>query len=89
LWGVREVASWLPAIDLASVGDPGHRDLPIPIIDGIDDAVVGDADPKVVTSRQLDRPWRSWLRTQRIDGRLDPITETAMQPTVGADGLGV
>jgi hypothetical protein len=71
------------------VGDPGHGDQTIPIIDGIDDAMVADADPKVVTSRQLDRPWRSWLRTQRVDGRPHPITETAVQPAVGADGLGV
>jgi hypothetical protein len=89
LWGVREVGSWLPAIDLTSVGDPGHHDLPIPIIDGIDDAMVADADPKVVTSRQPDRPWRSWLRPQPVDGRPDPISQTAMQPAVGADGLGV
>jgi hypothetical protein len=46
-----------------SVGDPGHRDLPIAVIDGIDDAMVADPDPKIVTSRQLDRPWWSWLRT--------------------------
>jgi hypothetical protein len=76
-------------IDLAPVGDPGHCDLPIPVIDGINDAMVADTDSKVVTSRELDRPRRSWLPTQRIDGLRYPIKETALQPAVGADGLGV
>jgi hypothetical protein len=71
------------------VGDPGHRDRPIAVIDGIDDAMVADPDPKIVMSRQLDRPRRSWLRTQCVDGRPYPITEIAIQPAVGADGLGV
>jgi len=71
------------------VGDPSHHDLPLLVIDGVDDAMVADANPKVVTARQLDRAWRAWFGTQRIDGCPYPITETAVQPAVGADGLGV
>lgn len=71
------------------MSDSGHCDLPIPIVDGVDDAMVADADPKVVTSRQLGRPWRWWLCTQSIDGRPDPITEAALEPAISADRLGV
>jgi hypothetical protein len=71
------------------VGDPGHDDLPISIIHRVDDPIVADSDPKVVTSRELGRPCRSRLRTQRIDGRPYTVPETAMQPAVGAAGFGM
>jgi hypothetical protein len=38
------------------VCDPGHQDHPIPIVDGIDNAMVADADATVVASGELDRP---------------------------------
>jgi hypothetical protein len=71
------------------VGDPGHDDLPISITDCVEDPIVADTDPKVVTSRELGRPRRSRVRAQRIDGRSYPIAETAMQSAVGADGVGM
>jgi hypothetical protein len=66
------------------VGNPDHKHQLALIVDRIDDPMmVADSNSEVVTAGQPRNSWWAWLLTEPIDGSLDPLAETTMQPFVG------
>lgn len=72
----------LAAVDLASAGNACDDHQTVGVINGIDDAVVADADPEVVSPGQLHGAPRPRIDTERVDRRFDPVTERTLQAPV-------
>ena len=60
-------------VHLASVPDPRDDDDPLGVVDGVDHAVVADADSVVVAPRQLRCTRRPWIERESVDSRLDTV----------------
>ena len=56
-------------------------DEPRIVVDGVDDAVVSDADPpQIGSSLQLGAPVRSWIGRKGLDTRNDPSRHSGLKP---------
>ena len=61
----------------------------LPVVYRIDNAVVTDADPKIVTTGKLHGARRSRIDRQTVDRRLDTVSDGSTESAVCLDRLGV
>lgn len=71
------------------MGYPRDDYEPFPVVHRVDNAVVTDADPKVVTTGKLDGARRSRIDRQTVDRRLDAFSEGSAESAVCLDRLRV
>ena len=68
------------------MGDAGDEYEAISVVDGIDKAIVADANPKVVSARKLEDTRWPGIDRQAVNDRLDPVAKRAVQSPVLASG---
>ncbi len=71
------------------MGYPRDDHKPFPVVYRVDNAVVTDADPKVVTTSKLYGARRSRIDRQTVDRRLDTFSDGSTESAVCLDRLRV
>lgn len=79
--------SW--AVDVATMGYPSDDHKLLSVVYRVDNPVVTDADPKVVTTGKLYRARRSRIDRQIVDRRLNAFSEGSTESAVCLDRLRV
>jgi hypothetical protein len=69
------------------MGDPGDDHKLFPVVYRVDNAVVTDADPKVVTTGKLYGARRARIDRQNVDRRLDAFSDGSKESAVCLDRL--
>ena len=69
------------------MGDSRNQDKALPVVDGVDDSVVADADSVVVLAGEFRCARGSWFIGQSVDGRADPSPERIMKPPIRSSRL--
>lgn len=67
-------------------GQPDDDNGEYPIVDGVDDAVVTDADAKAVSPLKPPGSWWTWVVCEQRDGALNAVADLGVELAQGSDG---
>jgi hypothetical protein len=76
-------------VDVAAVANSHDQHEAIAVVDGVDDAMVADSDPIIVTPGELHGPLWSRVLGKPVDCRSDTILERSMKAAISLGGLAV
>lgn len=76
-------------VDVAAVGDSGDEHQAGAVVDGVDDAIVADADPVVGATGKLDGAVRAGVIGEGVNRGADPMLERSLKAAVSLRGLAV